>query len=250
MEVNLRGADVGKQISLDGSTFEQILNMDSVSVGDSLLMREADFGEVRLTGAHIGTQLSMTDSVVRRSMIVDSVTIENNLFIRGSDFYGPAEFIFLEVGSILDARFAKLSRLNLSGTHVKKDLVLGTAEGAIEWRRDADAVVAAQYPRLVLRNTVVGALQDSVSVWPDNLSIELEGFSYKQFEGFQEKAQPSAFNRGSAWFVEWLKKDGTYSPQPYRQLAGVLRAAGRHEMAEDILFASFERERGQYSVLE
>lgn len=51
-------------------------------------------------------------------------------------------------------------------------------------------------------------------------------------------------SRDAQWFIkDWLAKDETYSPQPYQQLASVLRVAGHAEKADDILYASKERER-------
>ena len=44
---------------------------------------------------------------------------------------------------------------------------------------------------------------------------------------------------------EWLAKDESYSPQPYRHLAYVLRAAGHEDMADDILIANRDRELGE-----
>ena len=53
---------------------------------------------------------------------------------------------------------------------------------------------------------------------------------------------------GSSWFIKWLEKDESYSPQPYRYLVHTLRTVGYADMADDILFASLERERGQLNL--
>ena len=49
--------------------------------------------------------------------------------------------------------------------------------------------------------------------------------------------------RGSEWFVDWLARDQPFTPQPYEQLAGVLREMGHGEEANDVLFAGRERAR-------
>ena len=49
------------------------------------------------------------------------------------------------------------------------------------------------------------------------------------------------FERGSGWFIGWLERDKTYSPQPYRQLAKVLSQAGYDPIADDINFALQDR---------
>jgi hypothetical protein len=49
--------------------------------------------------------------------------------------------------------------------------------------------------------------------------------------------------RPAAWFVQWLVKDRTIAPQPWHQLADVLRSSGRPEIADAVLYAGKERER-------
>ena len=48
------------------------------------------------------------------------------------------------------------------------------------------------------------------------------------------------------WYIDdWLARDTSYTPQPYQQLAGVLRAHGNPSGANDVLFAARERERSE-----
>ena len=107
-----------------------------------------------------------------------------------------------------------------------------------------------QSPKLTLKNTKVDVLQDAKKSWPGHLELELEGFTYNHLAGPDLNGQEMPHQRRSDWFIDWLKADETYSPQPYRQLAGVLRTAGLEEMANDILFASRERMRKESSSLE
>ena len=99
----------------------------------------------------------------------------------------------------------------------------------MEWLGDAE---------LDLRNTVVGILEDQEESWPDNLKLDLKGFSPKQLGH-------DATERPAKWFVDWLAKDTDYSPQPYEQIAAVLRDAGHGGKANDILYAGKERGRRQ-----
>jgi len=43
--------------------------------------------------------------------------------------------------------------------------------------------------------------------------------------------------------VDWLAKDNPYTPQPYEQLASVLRNMGHGQEATDVLYAGSERAR-------
>jgi hypothetical protein len=87
----------------------------------------------------------------------------------------------------------------------------------------------------------VGALQDSLKAWPDNL--ELEGFTYARLGGFKVDSTDVS------WFKEWLEKQKSHSPQPYEQLASVLQKTGHKEKANDILYYGKERERSEATGL-
>jgi hypothetical protein len=56
-------------------------------------------------------------------------------------------------------------------------------------------------------------------------------------------------NRDACEFVDWLGKQGAYSPQPYAQLAGVLQRSGQPEKARWVLFEGKYRERSEASWL-
>jgi hypothetical protein len=49
-------------------------------------------------------------------------------------------------------------------------------------------------------------------------------------------------DRQATWFIGWLAVDRPYTPQPYHQLANVMRAAGYPEKANTILYAGKQRE--------
>jgi hypothetical protein len=97
--------------------------------------------------------------------------------------------------------------------------------------------------RLVLRNTRVGTLQDRWDAWP--AKIDLEGFEYRHLGGLGGNETVDVAARGSRWFVDWLAKSAgdRYSPQPYVQLAAVLRQMGHPEEASDVLYAEREQAR-------
>jgi hypothetical protein len=55
------------------------------------------------------------------------------------------------------------------------------------------------------------------------------------------------FNRQAKWFEDWLGKQRPYAAAPYQQLASVLRAQGRPDTADEVLYAGKQRERAQSS---
>ena len=243
-DVRLAGAKIGDQLSMTGSTFNGTLNMDSISIGGHLFMRGgATFQDVNLRAAKIGDQLSMIGSTFNGTLDMDSASIGGSLFMTKASFLEPNSLVYVRVGSSLDISEANLSKLDLTGASVEGELRLGSSElPHIYWDRSEHA------PMLTLRNTRVGFLQDTGESWPEHLKMEMEGFKYGHLGGLGMDEKKMASARGSEWFLEWLEKDDSYSPQPYQHLSTVLRAAGHDGMADDILFGSRARERRELSA--
>ena len=196
----------------------------------------AEFADVVLRGAKVGGQIDMVGSKFTGTLDMDSLVVGSSLLMRGgAEFAEQVNLIFASIGSNLDLSGAKLESLDLTGTQITGELRLGSGQHPkLEWRENS---------RLILRNTVVEALQDRKESWPENLQLELDGFTYSRLGGFGAEAGRDMASRDAQWFIDWLAKDETYSPQPYQQLASVLRAAGHNEKADDILYTSKERQR-------
>lgn len=164
-----------------------------------------------------------------------------------------------------DLRNSVANSIDLSGTVIAQDLLLGGLPG-LQWQRagtkggeqsvtrwplgdqawrtarcGADA--NGPLPRLILRNTQVGALQDSADAWPPNLY--LEGFKYDRLGGFGGEGAAGMRARSPEQWRDWLERDRTFSIEPYTQLANVLLAAGHRGIAEEIQFAGRERDRAE-----
>jgi hypothetical protein len=93
----------------------------------------------------------------------------------------------------------------------------------------------------------VGAIQDLPNSWPDKL--DLNGFTYRNLGGLSGPGLDAMINRKAEWFEDWLRKQCSYSPAPYQQLASVLREQGRPDVADEVLYAGKQRERAQSSSL-
>jgi hypothetical protein len=79
-------------------------------------------------------------------------------------------------------------------------------------------------------------LQDLPDAWPTEL--DLEGFTYQQLGGYRESGGANDVTaRDSSTFIDWLAKQPQYSPQPYRTLSDVLKAAGYSDKAKEVLYA-------------
>ena len=258
-EVDLRGAKIGGSLNMDCSHFAGKLNLSGVEVGQYIHMSEqATFQEVNLAGAKIGRQLimagshfsgklnlsgvevggtlDMVDSHFAGKLTMDGVEVGQSLFMRSSSFPENEEvgLQFARIGSSLDLSGATLGALDLTATTIMGELNLGSAKGYLppSWVGDS---------RMILRNVTVGAIQDREHSWPEQL--ELGGLQYSRLGGYGAEGSADILNRPGQWFIRWLARDTSFSPQPYTQLASVLHEAGYPSKANDIRYAARERAR-------
>ena len=245
--VALRGAEIGGHLFLHDSKFEDTVNLTFATIGGSLLMRtltsEGIYSDVLLEGAKIDRHMSMSGAKFRGTFDVRSASVRGDVLMRGAKFNKPLNLSALKVGSDFDLQGATLRGLDLTGTRIEGALKLGSLQHKkIEWTsyNDDDGNGESRGPKLTLRNTSVDVLQDTQDAWPLNLELELDGFTYSRLGVGREER---LYMRGSKWFVDWLAKDKSYSPQPYQQLARVLGTAGLHSIADKVLYTNRERER-------
>jgi uncharacterized protein YjbI with pentapeptide repeats len=241
-DVSLANAKVGGQLAMVGATVAGTLFMNGLEIGQSLFMQEgATFKDVDLTGAKVGGQLAMVGATVAGTLNMDSLEVGRDLFMGSATLEKRIDLIFSRIGSNLDFSSADCSgtefaEFDLSGTRIDGELRLGSGDRPPpKWGRGA---------RLTLRNTHVGTLQDrsddKTDAWPTEL--QLAGFTYGRLGGFRS-AEANMLARDIDWYIRWLARDPSYTPQPYEHLAAVFRAAGEPTKADRILYESRERAR-------
>jgi hypothetical protein len=244
-EVVLRSARIGRQLVLDGTRCTGLLDMEGLKVETDLFMRTqgsqtAQFAEVVLRGAQIGGQLSLRGACCIGLLDMEGLKVERDLFIHTQSNqmaqFAEVNLPWARVGGQFVLRGARCTGpFNLTGASIQGEFHLGESDEVMpRWKEDA---------RLILRNATVGAIQcpPGLDAWP---ALELGGFTYKQLGGFSPGDHTTEMaTRPPAWFVQWLEKDRTFSPQPYHQLANVLRSMGHIETADAVLYTGKERER-------
>ena len=232
--VELLSARIDGQMDMTDVAVEGKMNMGGLQVGLGLFMRNgATFQDVDLRSARIDGQVDMTDATVKGTLNMNSLQVGALILRDGANFKEPVKLTYAVVEQTMELQGSAFHTVNLQGTEVKGDLFLyAEKEKEAKWQKGAV---------LDLNAAKVGILRDSEDSWPEK--VELDGFVYDRWGGYSGEDPGGFHTRPVKWFKDWLKKDRPFRPQPYEQLAKVLRESGHPEKAKAILYASKEEER-------
>ncbi len=181
-------------------------------------------GEVSLQRARIGADLNCNKGTFLNNgglaICADGIKVAHAVFLHEVlKVEGEVRLVGAEIGGQLrieKAQFADGAVVRLENATVKQGFFwTGIAQnGAV---------------RLDLRHAVVGPIGDDEQSWPKKGSLFLDGFTYERIG----EGPTSAKKR-----LEWIARQPEgFTPQPYRQLAKVLREAGDDSGARKVLIA-------------
>ena len=232
-EVRLPGAQIGSNLDCARGTFVNptgdALSADRINVQGSVFLRN-DFraeGEVRLLGAQIGGDLSciggMFTNASGKALNADRILVHGSVFLRdGFHAEGEVRLPGAEIRGDLDCHDSTFTTLTA---------LSATVRGGFWWWGLKDA----EHAVLDLTNASVGSMGDDADEknWPQRLV--LDGFVYGHISGGPSDAESR---------LRWLARQDHFAPQPYRQLAKVLRDTGDEQGARNVLH-EMERHRRQ-----
>jgi hypothetical protein len=217
------------------------------NIGGLCNFTNSEFGFLSVLGATIKGGLGIKGCRFLKAVNLAGISVVQDMTISDTTFEQAVDATFARIGSNLDLSGGEFDAdLDLTGAKIEGYLSLGYGKLRCKWSSKS---------KLALTDTNVRSLQDRTDAWPSVL--QLDGFSYSQWGVFQPfilLEDPRTTNvkridfgdfvsRDASWFAEWLSRQPNYSPQPYFQAAGVLRAVGMQEKANEILYAGKERER-------
>lgn len=163
-----------------------------------------------------GNAILASRSVVRGSMrLAQSFRAEGNISVIGARIEGNLECI--------DA--------TIRGTLTGEDLSVG---GAIFWKN----MTNVHETTLNLTDADADTLVDDKKSWPTAGNLRIDGFVYRRLSGRTPTDSKSR--------IEWLSRQGSFVPQPFRQVAKVLHDEGDYTGALSVLYA-MERNRRKQS---
>jgi hypothetical protein len=244
-EVRFYGASIGNLICHAG----QFRNPGSIALnaahtkitGDMLLRFGFDVeGEVRLFGAEVGGDLECSEANFRnpganlRNPDRDLAALRlDRTSIGGAVDLSPK---FHTDGNVLIHSATINKDLKLTGAHLKANgnkLIINNSEikGVLEFKD----VKLSPNTVVDLQDTSCGVLNDDLRSWPLRSKLVLDGLVYRRL-----RHPDAVMTRIDDWLRRQLPVDKTatstqFWPQPYRQLAAVLRAQGLDRDAKTVL---------------
>ena len=246
-EVRLPGARIRGNLDCTGGTFENpgatALIADGMEVGGGVFLSEKFHatGGVRLLGARIRGDLSCTDGTFENpkgdALNADRFEVGGNVFL-GHKFRakGEVRLIGARIRGNLDCTRGTFE--NTCGRALNADRV--EVGGGVFLRQGFHAT-----GRVCLAYAEVRVLADDESSWPAHGDLDLRGFVYGSIAGPVD----------SEHRIEWLARQypekhrrGDYHPQPYEQLAAVLRRSGHVAESKKVLMAK-EKDLRKYGDL-
>jgi hypothetical protein len=269
VEVWIESSTINGDLLLDGSHWSRLLdirdsNLDG-SFSASRIRSDSDIrlrnnvvkGDTDLFDAKIGGELILDGSLFVGPLTGESMRVTGSLLMRHNTRFGDrVDLVGATIGGNISLRDATIWRLDLSGVVARELLLRGVGWscaggyaapthwilGASDWQGvQCGTSTPDVIPTLILRNAHVDALQDSPDAWAP--SLDLEGFRYDRLGGLGGQGRDDMRRRSVEEWTDWLKRDRTFTMQPYAELASVLSVAGHPGTADDIRFKGRERER-------
>jgi len=195
-----------------------------------------------LRDAKVSGDVSLNTSRFAGDVDASSMTVGGSLLVRDGEFDRPFYITFAHIGRDLDLSGSSANSIDLTGTVVLQDFVLGGLRWAClgvpngvqsivqwplgdpRWRIGCVPRTYTEEPRLILRDMHAGSLESSTDTWPPVL--DLDGFKYDRFGRFGDVNASLRRARSPQEWQDWLERDRTFNSQTYAQLATVLASSG------------------------
>ena len=252
--VDLRRARVGNVLDLSESQFTGLFQADAMEVGGFVhIRRGATFDDVSMISASVKGSMDTVGAKFNGLLSAYGINIGGSLFLRGGATFHDVNLSSAVIGGSMELRGSEyLGRLDLTNARIEHELQVASplpADLQTDERQNYEPPRWGDQSELILRNLSIEALQDTAEAW-DNLDgrLDLVGFTYLQLGGLRATRDSILAARSPAWMLDWLAKQKDraeiYQPQPYEQLAKVLREGGWIEKSADVLIA-----RGNYQLM-
>jgi hypothetical protein len=221
--------------------------------GTVLLTNIKNHGQILLGGVTIGKNLTCSGAQLECpdgfTIVGDGAIIGGSVqLVNGFKSVGEVNLADAKIGSNLECDYGEFIETNsgrfamyMVQASIQGSVVLWTnffAVGNLNFKKInvgglffLNGIKSSDKMILDLRSAKVETLFDDEKSWPKAGNLLLDNFTYNEFYNL---APTDAKNR-----IEWLHRQPTnqFLPQPYDQLAGVLRKMGRGDDAAEVMIA-------------
>lgn len=246
-EVSFIDAITGSAI-LNGSRFRNGLIADRMQIRGSLYLTDYTTfsgGTVKLNGTVIKGQLDARRAVFRSPVQAERLSVQGSAFLNdGAVFVEPVFLHEANIGLNLDVSGSTFKKeLELNGSKIRGALILTSndRESSIpKWEEEA---------QFILSNVEVKIVHDAPSAWCRQGDCATHGFVSTDLTNFvyavggsveARQAKDPLSSRELDWYLSWINssmgQQDRFNPQPYRQLANVLRSSGDPGKADRVLY--------------
>jgi hypothetical protein len=223
-ELHIIGAHVSADLILDGATLVNeghTLNADGLTVGRNLRCGNgfSCTGQALLSGVRIGHQVVLRGATLSNP---GGYALRASHLTVGQDIFADEEFT---VNGSLDLSPCRISGMIALAT----ENIDGTTD-LTKSRTDLLLLTGKPRGQIVLTDATVGVLYHYPQSWPEDDKLNLEGLTYTSLQPLDLPV--------SQW-LKWLRRglpDG-YRPQPYAQLASMLRTVANDRDSRVVLLA-------------
>jgi hypothetical protein len=256
-EVRLSDATIGGNLQCEGGRFVNnaglALNAQGTRIDGSVFLMGVTSngfwseGEVRFANAIIGQSLECSkaqfNNPQRQAVNAAGVHIRGGAVFVGVVAYGEIQLTGGAVEGDLDCRKSRLfgtpKALSAEATKIDGNVALTDdfeAHGPVTFAQakigSAFVYSKVQSPEnavLILISANAGMLYDDEKSWPANGNLFLDGFTYERI--FENSP------RDAATRINWLQRQpkDQFFPQPYEQLAKVLKQMGHDDAADEVM---------------
>jgi hypothetical protein len=249
----LNGLDI-ENLKING--VPPLIKLDNCDINDLFQIYGTDSKKVSMS--FIKTQFNTAVSIgVAANYSMDDAVFENDVFLFGPGDFLEARHLHAKEGIIFAVNAAKirLPEAQIAGTLEITTGVSGIREldlrGAVLGKLLLPDLLNLKgwdhNAHLILTDAKVDIVSDYRTSWPDR--VQLEGFAYGKWRPKDNKGEETLISRWNGdggtknWFLDWIRKQPSYSPEVYNELASFFKAGGMSGQSNEILFQGKERER-------
>ena len=228
--INLNSATIGGQLNCKKAAFKVkegfALNAQSANVTADVFLGEITTNAtIHLSGATFGGQLNCKDATFEvkegHALNAQGANVTNHVFLNEITTKATIDLHSATIGGQLICEKARFEVEEGHALHAESAKI----NGGLFWR---GATVTKG--KLSFANAHTSSLTDDESSWPSGGRVSLNGLTYDTIIGapLDAKTRLIWLDKGSNW-------GGEFTPQPYTQLAKVLRNLGHDSDARSIL---------------